>query len=59
MQAQGMEQRVREWSTNYCPKFETHPIDKHQSLTLLMILKILADRSIAWLFFERLHPPTD
>ena len=33
-----IEQRLREWQTNNWAQFETHPMGKHQSLALLMIL---------------------
>ena len=39
-------------------QLETHPMDKHQSLTLLMIV-LLADRSLAWLSSESFHPVAD
>ena len=40
-------------------ELETYPMGKHQSLTLLVIFCMLANRSLVWLFSERLHPAAD
>jgi hypothetical protein len=40
-------------------QLETHPMGKNHFLTLLMILFLLADMSLAKLSSERIHPTAD
>jgi hypothetical protein len=54
-----MEQRLKEWLTNQLAQLETHPMGKHQSLTLLMILCYAGKWELAWLSSERFYPVAD
>ena len=56
MRGQKMEQRLKERkSIQRQRQLESHPMHRHQTLTLLLMPRLLADRSLAWLTFERLY----